>query len=205
MEPTGSTPYRPDGTPPAVGSATPEEELAEVIVHEDELPQLPSNVPIYVMVGAIAALLATLGIIGYLVTRGTAEPVAVSTPDPTGVPVLPVRVGELAREPGEGQAPQDFGIDRSVQTSSAVFKKNGQVAYIVVSARPVSDPKDLLERQIKASAIRPMGDGICGRDKTDLDVCAVRRNQTTVLAIGLRSQEPKEILEFARQVLADTK
>lgn len=201
MEPTGSTPYRAGRTAGPVGD---DEELEEVVVHEDELPQLPSNVPVWIMAVAIALLLATLGVIGFLVTRGTEAPQTPTTPDPTGVPVLPVRAGDYAREPGDNQAPQDFGIDRSIQTSSAVFRKNGQVAYIVVSARPVTDPKDLLENQIKAQAIRPMGDGVCGRDRTDLDVCAIRRNQTTVLAIGLRSQDPKEILEFAKQVLADT-
>lgn len=201
MEPTGSTPYRPEKAGP-----TPEDaELPDVIVHEDELPVLPSNIPVWIMVGAVAALLATLGVIGFLVTRGTTAPTAVTTPDPSGVPVLPVKVGDLAREPGDNQAPQDFGIDRSVRTSSSVFKKNGQTSYIVVAARPVTDVRNLLERQIKVSAIREVGDGVCGRDKTDLDVCAVRRNQTVVLAIGLRSQEPQEIVEFARGVLKDTR
>lgn len=202
MEPTGSTPYR----PPEKAGPTPEDaELPDVILHEDELPALPSNVPVWILVGAVAALLATLGVIGFLVTRGTTAPTAAATPDPTGVPVLPVKVGDLAREPGDNQAPQDFGIDRTVQTSSAVFRKNGQTSYIVVGARPVTDVRNLLEQQIKVSAIRGVGDGVCGRDRTDLDVCAVRRNQTTVLAIGLRSQEPQEIVDFATQVLRDTK
>lgn len=199
MEPTGSTPYKP------APATTNDEELEEVIVHEDDLPQLPSNVPVYVMVAAVTVLVITLGVIGFLVTRGTSEPEPEPTAEPTGVPVLPVRVGDYARDPGDRRTAPDFGIDRSIQTSSADYLKNGQVAYLVVGARPVTNTRDLLERQIKVSAIREVNGAVCGRDKTELDICAVRRNQTTVLAIGMRQQEITEIVDFARQVLTDTK
>lgn len=199
MEPSGSTPYRPQG---ADGD---NEELAEVIVHEDELPPLPSNVPVWVMAVAIGVLIATLGVIAFLVNRAGEQPQQATTADPTGMPVLPVTVGDQAREPGEKPPTTDFGIDRSVQTTSATFKKNGQNAYLVIAARPISDVTDLLKNQIKAEAIRQVGDGVCGRDRTDLDVCAVRRNQTVVLVAGLRQQEPTEQVNFARDVLAETK
>ena len=189
----------------SVDSATAtDDHLEEVVIHEDEIPQIPSTIPTAVMVTAVSILLAVLAFVGYTVARGTTpgadQP---SRPDPTGRPVLPVNVGEFAKEPSAATESQ-FGIDQSVLTSSGVFTSNGQRSYLVVAGRTVADVKDLMDRQIKATAVRQVSDALCGRDSHDLDVCAVRRNKTTVVAAGLRSQEPQEIVGFAHQVLDQT-
>ncbi|OYO25268.1 hypothetical protein CGZ93_02155 [Enemella dayhoffiae] len=208
--PTGSTPWSPGQNPRALQD-TPERtpETAELpgLAGEDE-PQARSNVPVKVMIIALVALLATLGVVGYLVTRGTAPTPPAATPlapEPTGVPELPVTAGSYSRDPGNVQAPPEFGVDRSIQTTSANYRQNGQPALIAVAARPVNDGRTLLT-QIKTNAIRQVGDAWCGRmASNDLDVCVLRRGTTALLVVGLRSQPVNELVAAGRDLLRDTK
>lgn len=208
--PQGSTPWSPGRSNPAGDDPRPGEssEATELpgLAGEDE-PHKRSNVPVLVMVIALVALLATLGGVGYLVTR-QAVPTPATTPlapEPTGRPELPVTAGAYSRDPGNVQAPPDFGVDRSVLTASANFRQNGQPALIAVAARPVPDGRALLA-QIKATAVRQVGDASCGRMQgNDLDVCVVRRGQTAVLVVGLRSQTVDELVAAGREILQGTK
>lgn len=209
--PHGSTPWAPGGggVPPTdpLGAApgTPEQGEERGLVNE---PQQRTNIPIKIMIIALAALVLTMGAVGFLVTRTTNDTVAPDAtplaPEPTGPPVLPLQAAGLAREPGNASAPADFGVDRSILTSYANYRRNGEPAVIAVGARPVEDPKILLD-QIKVRAQRQVGDGWCGREESnDLDVCILRRNRTAVLTIGLRDQTPEELIQVTQEILAGT-
>ncbi|TDO89454.1 hypothetical protein [Enemella evansiae] len=210
--PQGSTPWSPgqSGRPdPEPGTANKPDEPTELpgLAGEDE-PHKRSNIPVVVMVVALVVLLATLGGVGYLVTRQSAAPTPASTPlapEPTGKPDLPVTAGAYSRDPGNVEAPPEFGVDRSVQTSSANYRQNGQPALIAIGARPVPDGRALLT-QIKANGVRQIGDAWCGRmPDNELDVCVVRRGQTAVLVVGLRSQPVDELVAAGKEILQGTK
>jgi hypothetical protein len=166
-----------------------------------------TTIPLKIMVVSIAVLLAVVTIVGLLVTRTTAPPRSGPgpfAPEPTGIPVLPVQAGEYVRDPGTASAPPDFGVDRSILTSSAYYRRHGDNALIAVAARPVPDEKVLLD-QIKVLAQRQVGEGWCGREQsTGYDLCALRRNQTAVFAVGLRDQTPEEIMAALVMILGDT-
>lgn len=200
-------PWATSDTSPVTGPGAPgpSSEPPPELVNE---PVTKTTIPIKIMIIAVVALLVTIVGVGFLVTRTAGPPTPTVTPvapDPTGPPVLPVQAGEYARDPGTAAAPPDFGVDRSILTSSAYYRRNGDNALIVVAARPVSDTKVLLD-QIKVLAQREVGDGWCGREEsTGYDVCALRRNRTAVLTIGLRDQTPDELMVAAQQILSDTK
>ncbi|HHV20756.1 MAG TPA: hypothetical protein GXZ30_04345 [Propionibacterium sp.] len=207
--PNGSSPWPsgtgPDPADPGVPGTEPSEPVEEQpgLVNE---PVQRTAVPMKIMIGSLIALLVTVGVVAFITTRttGVVAPPAPSTPEPTGAPVLPLRTGDYAREPGDVTAPLDFGVDRSIQTSSARYLRNGEPALIAVGARPVEDPKALFD-QIKVRAQRQVGEGWCGREDTnDLDVCIAKHGRTAVLAIGLRDQTPEEIMLITQQILAET-
>lgn len=210
--PNGSTPWSPgDGSgSSSTGSAGGEPGTTEPSEDQPGLVNEPvqrTTVPIKIMIGALVALLVTVGAVAFITTRTTgvvAPPQAPSEPEPTGPPVLPLRAGELAREPGDVAAPLDFGVDRSIQTTSARYLRNGEPAVLAVGARPVEDEKALFDT-IRVRAQRQVGNGWCGREDTnDLDTCVVRRGRTAVLTIGLRDQTPEEIMQVTQAILAET-
>lgn len=171
-------------------------------------PTQRTTIPLKIMTASLVALLVTVGVIAFLFTRTTATvtpDAAPLPPEPAGAPTLPLRAGDYVREPGEAAAPPDFGVDRTIQTSSAYYRGgDGQNALIAVAARPVDDPKALLD-QISVRAQRQVGDGWCGREETaDLDVCILTRNRTAVLTVGLRDQTPDEIMQATGQLLQET-
>lgn len=195
-----------DQPPPGVpsGSPAPSEPFEQPeLVNE---PVQRTNVPIRIMIVALLALLVTVGGVAYLTTRTTEQGSPTQTPiapDPTGPPVLPLRAGEYAREPGDATAPPDFGVDRSIQTTYANYLRNNEPVLIAVAARPVEDSKALFD-QIKIRAQREVGDGWCGRDGSGLDVCILQRGRTAVLTFGLRDQTPEEIMQATQLILTDT-
>jgi hypothetical protein len=201
----GST-HRPDSGPSQNPQASPgaDPDPQPGLVNE---PVTKTTIPLKIMLVSVVALLVTITGVAFLVTRTAGTPTPTETPmvaDPTGVPVLPVRAGEYARDPGTATAPPDFGVDRSILTSSAYYRRNGDNALIAVGARPVPDEKALLD-QIKVLAQRQVGDGWCGREEsTGFDVCVLRRNRTAILAIGLRDQTPEEIMAATRLILEGT-
>lgn len=170
-------------------------------------PVQRTTVPLKIMIGALIALLITVGGVAFLTTRTTGSISPTQTPiapEPTGPPVLPLQAGQYAREPGDATAPPDFGVDRSIQTSYAQYLINGEPGLLAVGARPVADEKELFDT-IKVRAQRQVGDGWCGReDSNDLDTCILRRNRTAVITIGLRSQTPEELMQVTQQILAGT-
>lgn len=208
--PNGSSPF-PGGdhnTPPS-GESTgrssgPEPIDQPGLVNE---PVQRTTVPIRIMIGALIALVLTVGGVAYLTTR-TTDPAGPAptpmAPEPTGPPMLPLRAGEYAREPGDVSAPPDFGVDRSIQTSYANYLREGEPALIAVGARPVDDSKMLFD-QMNVRVQREVGDGWCGRESsTDLDICILQRGRTAVLTVGLRDQTPEEIMRATQQILAET-
>lgn len=167
-----------------------------------------SKVPLIVMGVMLALLLATGGVVGYLFTERNRPPVPTATAEPTGMPELPVTAGDLTRPPGEPQSTSEAaspGSDTGRQIVTATYYENDQPAYIVIAARPVADKQVLLEEQLQARGIRPLGNAVCGRESRDLDVCAVNRSYTVLLVIGQRSQKPEEIVAAAEVLLENTK
>lgn len=169
-------------------------------------PVAKTTIPVKVMIVSIAALIAVVTIVALLVSATTSRntPAASIAPEHTGVPMLPVQAGEYVRDPGSSSAPPDFGVDRSILTSSAYYRRNGDDALIAVAARPVRDEKMLFD-QMQVLAQRQVDDGWCGREETtSYDICVLRRNQTAVFAVALRDQSPPEIMAALRLILSDT-
>lgn len=177
---------------------------------EPELVNAPiqrSNIPIKIMLVALVALVVTIGLVGFLVTR-TADVVTptetTAAPDPTGPPDLPLQANEYAREPGNASAPPEFGVDQNINTSYATYKINGENALIAIGARPVADAKAQLD-EMNVLAQRQVGDGWCGREPSSgLDVCILQRNRTAVLVMGLRDQTVDELMTVNIAILAGT-
>lgn len=212
--PHGSTPWSPHGGPDGSSEGLPGGDPASGSdaqpIDRPELVNQPverTTIPIKIMIVSLVALVVTVGVIAFLftTTTGTGDPDATPLPpEPTGAPLLPLEAGEYAREPGDAAAPPDFGVDRSIETSSAYYRQDGENALIGVAARPVDDPKVLLD-QINVRAQRQVGEGWCGREETaDLDVCILKRNRTAVLTVGLRDQTPEELIAATGQILAGT-
>lgn len=208
---SGSTPSSPGGKDdkPLAGAHLGEPSSTEGVEQPGLVnePVQRTTVPVKIMIGALIALLITVGGVAFLTTRTTGSISPTQTPiapEPTGPPVLPLRAGEYAREPGDATAPPDFGVDRSIRTSYAQYLINGEPGLLAVGARPVADEKQLFDT-IKVRAQRQVGDGWCGREDTnDLDTCILRRNRTAVITIGLRGQTPEELMQVTQQILTDT-
>lgn len=177
--------------------------MSRVLVEPKQKKKL--SPAIIVMIVSLAVLLLAILGVGYAVQRkNTAPPPsAPMTPEPTGTPVLPVAVGQYQREPGAGDSDPGLGIDRSVLTSSAVYNQEGRRALIVVGARPVDDPRKLME-QVGIRAITDVDGGWCGRDSNDLDMCVVQKARTAIFVEGLRSQEKGELIRAGREISLKT-
>lgn len=202
-----TTPMNESSTPEDAHDDPASDDTAPLVDEEPE-PARRGGIPLLVMGISLAVLLGTLGVVGFLFTRSTTpqatQDSAPRTPEPTGTPVLPVTAGEFSRDPGNNAPQVMSGVDRSILTASAVYRRDGEPALVVVAGRPVGDSRVLLE-QIQARGIRDMGNGaLCGRDQNDLDVCAVRRYQTAVFVEGLRSQTPDELVQAARTIVETT-
>lgn len=199
----GSAPRSPGGSdePEFPADAGPDEQPG--LVNE---PVAKTTIPVKIMIISIVALLVVVSLVALLVTA-TTEPDRADVPivpDPTGAPVLPVQAGEYVRDPGTAAAPPDFGVDRSILTSSAYYRRHGDDALIAVAARPVADEKILFD-QMQVLAQRQIGDGWCGREETTgYDICVLRRNQTAVFAVALRDQTPTEIMGALQVILTQT-
>lgn len=209
--PNGSTPLSPgSGDDKPLEGARPGEPSSTEPVEQPGLANEPvqrTTVPIKIMIVALIALVLTVGGVAFLTTRTTGSlgpsptPIA---PEPTGPPVLPLRAGDYVREPGNATAPQDFGVDRSIQTSYAQYLINGEPGLLAVGARPVADEKKLFD-DIRVRVQRPVGNGWCGREDTNgLDTCILRRGRTAVITVGLRSQTPEELMQATQQILSGT-
>lgn len=165
-----------------------------------------TTIPVTIMMVSIVVLLAVVIGVAWLVTAATDQdrPGTPVVPEPTGVPVLPVQAGEFVRDPGTSSAPPDFGIDRTVLTSSAYYRRDGDDALIAVAARPVRDEKFMFD-QMRVLAQRQVDDGWCGREEsTGYDICTLRRNQTAVFVVALRDQSAPEIMAALRLILSAT-
>lgn len=187
------------------GKLQPEHSDEPELVNE---PVQRNNVPIKIMLVALVALVVTIGLVGFFVTRTTDVVTPVQTPaapDPTGPPDLPLQANQYAREPGNASAPPEFGVDQNISTSYATYKVDGENALIAIGARPVADAKMQLD-EMKVLAQRQVGDGWCGREPSSgLDVCILKRNRTAVLVMGLRDQTVDELMTANIAILAGTK
>lgn len=212
--PSGPNPWSPAGGPDDTGGRDwiggdgklrPEESDHPELVNQ---PVQRNTIPIKIMIVALVALLVTIGVVGFVVTRTADVVTPVETPmapDPTGPPDLPLQANEYAREPGMASAPPEFGVDQNIATSYATYKRSGEDALIAIGARPVADEKAQLD-DMKVLAQRQVRDGWCGREPSSgLDVCILKRNRTAVLVIGLRDQTVDELMTANIAILAGTK
>ena len=174
--------------------------LSDDEIIEEEVEQGRSNVPMITMVVSLVVLATTVAVIGYFISSATTDlPASTETPSvqPTGEPKLPQEIGEYSRAPGGG------GVDDSdpgQMTSTAFYIKNGQESMLIVAIRPAKDPRQQLEDIDTTNIVDYDDDARCGRDKNDLDICAVPYGNTLVVVQGLRDQSVDDMVEFAREV-----
>lgn len=170
--------------------------------HEDETPR--GKAPVVITVVAVLAVLVVVGLVGFLVSRTGPSGKPTSQMTPTEAPLkleLPVAVGDLSRDPNRDSYSEIGEGDERLEARSATYLRDRTDSLYVVIARPFSDPQDMLVL-LEADAIREIGDGYCGRnrDASDLDVCAVVREDIGVLAAGLEGQSPEAIVEDATEI-----
>lgn len=158
--------------------------------------------PLVIGIASVLAVLVVVGLVGYLVSRTGPSGVPTSQMTPTQKPLkfeLPLSVGDLSRNPNEDSFTElGEGEDR-VEARSATYVRDRTDSLYVVMARPIAEPQEMLVL-LDARAIRQVGDGYCGRDSSDLDVCAIRREDIGVLAAGLQGQTPEGIIEDATAI-----
>lgn len=155
-------------------------------------------VPLLIAGGALVLVLVVVLVVSYLTARAgpSGQPTdAPSTPPPPLV--LPVSVGDLSRDPNA--EPDDGGVDTDLETVSATYARQAQPSLVVIAGRPVSDPAKMLEL-VEAQAVRPIEDGLCGRDPSGYDVCVVVGGNVAVLGLALTTQPVEELLDDTRAV-----
>ncbi|NLT30203.1 MAG: hypothetical protein GXX86_07055 [Propionibacterium sp.] len=167
---------------------------------DDETPR--GKAPLVIAIASVLAVLVVVGLVGFLVSRAGPSGKPTSEMTPTQAPLkleLPVAVGDLARDPNIDSHTEIGEGDDRMEARSATYVRDRTDSLHVVIARPMTDPQEMLTL-LEAHAIREVGDGYCGRDTSDLDVCAVIREDVGVLAAGLEGQTPEAIVADAAEI-----
>ncbi|MGJ3508468.1 hypothetical protein [Enemella sp. A6] len=170
-------------------------------VHPDDEPPR-GKAPVVIAIASVVAVLVVVGLVGFLVSRAGPSGKPTSEMTPTQAPLkleLPVTVGDLARDPNVDSSTKLGEGEEQVEARSATFVRDRTDSLYVVIARPMTDAQEMLAL-LDARAIREVGDGYCGRDSSDLDVCAVIREDIGILAAGLEGQTPEAIVEDATEI-----
>ncbi len=191
-----SEPYRPDEDQPTTWGPVgdpPTEEPAE------ERPSLGAK-PLIVGGAALVLVLVAVLVVAYLTAQAGPSGQPTNAPSSPPPPLeLPLTAGELSRDPNEGQ--EDTGIDTDIETISATYLRGTDPTVVVIAGRPVAEPAAMLEL-VQADAVRPIEDGLCGRDASGYDVCVVMSGNTAVLGLGIAAQPVQDLLDDTQTVAA---
>ncbi len=142
---------------------------------------------------AVLVLMIVAGVIGYVASLQAAPKQPIEVVTSLQAPLqLPLQAGTLARDPNKGLNPST-DPDTKVLSQSATYNRDGKATVIVVASRPVTDAQKLLQ-DAGAQAVRPVGDGFCGRTSEDYDACTIVRGNTAVLGVALADQTPEELM-----------
>ena len=145
---------------------------------------------------AVAAVIVVLGVVvlvGWLSSRaGSSAPSA----NPASLPLtLPTTAGSFRLDPNAKPTPTVMPLgDDQAQSVTATYYEGSDRALLIMGVRPVSDSNNLVS-ELDITAVRQVGDGLCGRYPTGQDVCVVRSNNVGVVGVGLASQPLEQVVE----------
>jgi len=158
-----------------------------------------------VAVGILAsvAVIVAAGLGGYWLGQQGDE--AVDTPTAAANPwtlALPDTVDEYSRNPGSDES-QTTSSAPPKTTISATYSKGGQTSVLVLLSRPDANAETFL-REAAFNVVLAQDHGFCGTSTdNDLEGCAVVRDNTSILAVGMVDQSREELMSVA-ELFADT-
>ncbi len=146
-----------------------------------------------VVVAAVVVVLGLVVLVGWLSSRaGSLAPSA----NPATLPLaLPTTAGTFQLDPNAKPSPavMPLGEDQA-QSITATYYEGSDRALLVMGVRPVADSNDLVA-ELDITAVRQVGDGLCGRYPTGQDVCVVRSSNVGVVGVGLANQSLEQVVE----------
>lgn len=162
----------------------------------------PRSGALPVLLGAVALVLVLGAVLVLAFLTARTGPSGQPTDAPSSPPPpleLPLAVGDLSRDPNAED--DDAGIDTDIETVSATYNRATEPSLVAILGRPVREPAAMLEL-VQAEAVRPVEDGLCGRDPSGYDVCVVMRGDTAVLGLGIAAQPLPDLLDDVQAVSA---
>lgn len=168
----------------------------------DAGPKPPRSGALPLLLGAAALVLVLVAVLVVAFLTARAGPSGQPTDAPSSPPPpleLPLAVGDLSRDPNADDG--DTGIDTDIETVSATYNRAAEPNLVVIAGRPVAEPAAMLEL-VQAEAVRPIEDGLCGRDPSGYDVCVVMNGSTAVLGLGIAMQPVQDLLDDTQAVSA---
>lgn len=153
---------------------------------------------IVVVVAVIIAVIGLVAMVGWLTSRTGSQ---TATADPMSAPLeLPAEAGEFRLNPNDDptSAPMTIG-ESPAQSITGTYYKESVKSLLVMAVRPVGESTDLVE-ELDITAVRDVGDGICGRYPTGQDVCIVRSDNVGVIGVGLDGQTLEDLVTDSASV-----
>jgi hypothetical protein len=112
---------------------------------------------------------------------------------------LPTEVGEYTRDVAQRPTP-NLSADAKAETISATYTRDRVSQFIVVAARPIDQPEQMLT-DASATNITKVSRGACGYLSTyNSPVCAISRGATGIMIVGLRDQPTDGLMKIAGDV-----
>lgn len=155
--------------------------------HSTESARKPRNsMTIVVAVVAVIVVLGLVVMIGWLASRTGAQ---TTTANPMSAPLeLPEEAGEFTRDPNATPTPATMTVqDTEAQSVTGTYYEESTKSLIVMAVRPVTESTDLVS-ELDITAVRNVGDGLCGRYPTGQDVCIIRADNIGLVGVGLDEQ-----------------
>ncbi|SDD37510.1 hypothetical protein [Auraticoccus monumenti] len=162
----------------------------------------PRSGALPLLIGAVVLVLVLSAVLVVAFLTARTGPSGQPTDAPSSPPpplVLPLAVDDLSRDPNADNS--DTTIDTDIETVSATYNRAAEPNLVVIAGRPVAEPAAMLEL-VQAEALRPIEDGLCGRDPSGYDVCVVMRGNTAVLGLGIAMQPLPDLLDDTQAVAA---
>lgn len=145
-----------------------------------------NSMTIAVAVVAVIVVLGLVVMVGWLSSRTGAQ---TTTANPLSAPLeLPETAGEFVRDPNATPSPATMTVQGTeAQSVTSTYYEESTKSLIVMAVRPVGQSTDLVS-ELDITAVRDVGDGLCGRYPTGQDVCVIRADNIGLIGVGLDGQ-----------------
>lgn len=150
------------------------------------------------VISALLVALAAGG--GWIVSRLTPEPTTTETvaTKPPFKMELPLGIGEYSRDANQGNSPKKN--DDGTTTLSAPYSKGGQLAFVLLLARPYNDGRTFM-RHADMNAVSEVQDGLCGISREhQRSGCSVIRSNTGILVLAQQDMSQEDLMALTLRV-----